>query len=99
MSTRKMARVSDPVTSHEAAKEHVDSGRNATQRAIVYEILQLLDGSTSDELASAMKVSRYIPARRLPELEDDGLVRRGDPRKSKITGRRGVTWWCAGEEG
>lgn len=91
--TRRMSRSTDPVTSHEAAEEHVTSGANATQRRIVLEILRLLDGSTSDELAEAMKISRYIPARRLPELERSNLVKRGEPRKSKVTGRRGVTWW------
>lgn len=91
--TKKLARSTDPVTSHEAAEEHVESGRNNSQRRIVLEILQIIDGSTSDELAQAMKISRYIPARRLPELERASLVKRGEPRKSSVTGRRGVTWW------
>ncbi len=93
MSARKLARATDPVTSHEAAEEHVESGRNATQRAIVLEILGVLDGSTSGGLAAAMGVSRYLTARRLPELEEAGSVRRGEPRPSQVTGRRGVTWW------
>ena len=91
----RLSRATDPVTSKEAAEEHVESGRNETQRGVVLDILALMDGSTSDELAEAMKISRYIPARRLPELERDGKVRRGEPRKSTVTGRRSLTGWVS----
>lgn len=92
-----MARATDPDTSHDAAREHVASGRNTAQRAAVLAAVRASPGLTSDELAAWMGISRFIPARRLPELERAGLLRRGPARLSRVGGRRGITWFAGGE--
>lgn len=96
---RELARRSDPGTSHEAAAEHVASGNNAAQRLAVLQWVRFAPGRTSDELAHLMGVSRHVTGRRLPDLERQGLVRRGEPRVSKVGGRRGLTWWPVDAEG
>jgi hypothetical protein len=45
-----------------------------------------------------MRESRYMPARRLPELESEGHVFRGQPRICKAHGGAAVTWWIRTDE-
>jgi hypothetical protein len=93
---RTRARSSDPDTSVEAAHELVSSGRLNSQCRAVLDALRRLDGSTSAELGQTIDLgenSRHVAGRRLPDLERRGLVRRGDPRKCRATGRRALTWW------
>jgi predicted ArsR family transcriptional regulator len=89
---RRMARASDPESSHAAAAEHLASGANAAQRAACLAVMRTDSGLTSDEIAEAAGLERHAAARRLPELERDGLVRRGPIRLSMVGGRSGVTW-------
>jgi hypothetical protein len=93
ISPRAMARESDPDTSHEAAQHVTASGAAAHQRQRVLALVRAQPGLTSDELAVAAGMLRQVPARRLPELERLGLVRRGQVRPSRVTGRNGLTWW------
>jgi hypothetical protein len=88
---RRMARATDPATSHAAAAQHVASGANAAQRAAC---LAVMGGAwmTSDEIAEAAGIERHAAARRLPELARDGLVERGPAKLSTVGGRKGVTW-------
>jgi hypothetical protein len=37
------------------------------------------------------------PARRLPELERRGLVKKGEPRICRVKGSRCTTWWVLAE--
>lgn len=89
-STRGMHRRSDPVTSREAAKEAICSGRAATQRGVILEAVRSHPGCTSAELA---QLTRHAVARRLPELAQQGLVRRGESRICRANGTKAVTWW------
>lgn len=91
-SPQRMARRTDPETSHAAAAEHVASGANAAQRAACLRVMSPDVGMTSDEIAAAAGIERHASARRLPELERDGLVVRGPARLSQVGGRVGVTW-------
>lgn len=91
-----MARAADPDTSHSAARGVTESGTAATQRERVLTVVNTRPGLTSDEIAEELGVSRYLPARRLPELERQDLVLRGKARPSRVTGRPGITWWPAG---
>jgi hypothetical protein len=50
---------------------------------------------TSAELASTGGLDRYMVARRLPDLNRDGLVSRGQARRCAITGRWAITWGAA----
>jgi len=40
-----------------------------------------------------MDVDRVMPARRLPDLEKLGFVKKGDIRHCAATGSQCVTWW------
>ncbi len=96
------SRNTDPDSSHEAADDIRKTGVCAAQCEAVYQAVVKWPGRTSAELAQLMGVSRYLPARRLPELELDGRVRRGAVRACTVSktatgkGRAAVTWW-AGE--
>jgi hypothetical protein len=84
------SRSSDPRTSHEAADAIKASGRLASHQGIVLAAVRAFPGLTSAELALRCRLDRHEVARRLPELETAGKVRRGEPRL--FNGRRGVTW-------
>lgn len=79
------SRHSDPVTSHEAAEAVAAEGTLAGQCEAVYQALKRRPGATSAELAEDMRVSRFLPARRLPDLEHQGRARRGAKRKCSIS--------------
>lgn len=91
--TRAIARHKDPGSSHAAAREHITSGRHASQMAAVLDALRAAPGSTSSEIADALRCDRYTPSRRLPDLLRAGLVSRGDSRQCRVSGRMCVTWW------
>jgi len=91
--SRVLARRTDPVTSYEAARKMVDFGRLGTQRRAVLDALRQCNGVTSAELAETMGVSRYLTARRLPDLAKGGRVARGPTRVCRVAGTRAVTWW------
>lgn len=94
MSTLRMARATDPQTSHAAAQRVLESGRWRSQRDAFTLLVRSLPGLTSAELARASgRWDRYVAARRLPELEADGVIRRGDARKCTAHGTDAVTWW------
>lgn len=89
-----MARTTDDATSHAAAEEVTASGIAADQRRRVLAAVVAQPGLTSDEIAQAAGMQRHQPARRLSELERLGLVRRGEARPSRVTGRAGLTWYA-----
>jgi hypothetical protein len=89
------ARRTDPVTSHLAAAEAERNGTIGHQQEIVAALVRKHFGNTSAELAwsdDAKGLDRYAIARRLPELERLGLVRKGEPRICSESGRLAVTW-------
>jgi len=88
-----MARASDPQTSHEAADRALASGAVYGQRAAVLGAVKRRPGATAGELARDLgHATNHVTCRRLPELRARGLVRRGDPRKCRVTGFRCATW-------
>lgn len=88
-----LARSSDALSSHIAAREVTLRGRRDSQKR---EILAALgshsDTVTSMELARAAGMDRYIVARRLPDLDRDGLVKRCPMRDCAETRRPAITW-------
>lgn len=96
------ARARDPSTSHDAGEAHRDSGARANEQRIVAAALRRYGGSgiTSDELAVAAGLDRYMVARRLPELRDarpasawvHGYPELPEKRVSGISGRRAMVW-------
>jgi len=87
----------DPQTSHEAARKLMESGKLTGQRKAVLEALQKCDGLTHAELGALMGVHWLTPARRLPELERMGLVRKGEPRVCHVKQSKCCTWWLTEE--
>jgi len=96
---RPMTHRSDPPTSREAADKLVKSGRLHTQRQAVLEALRQCDGATHAELGAFMGLHWLTPARRLPELERAGLVRKGEARTCAVKGSRCTTWWIVEDAG
>lgn len=90
---RTLARSSDPTTSNEAAAEVVADGTVGRQSLAVLEALRKSGARTSAELAAEWSgFDRYVAARRLPELESQGMVRRIGTRACAITKRIATVW-------
>lgn len=90
------ARNTDPDTSHDAAAHVTASGARARQQAIAVKAVEQYPGLTSLEIAGRARMCRYMLARRLPECEEGGAVRRGQERRCSVSNRMAVTWWPAG---
>lgn len=86
------ARNTDPSSSHEAADRQRKGSAN-TDAMVVLACIKAMPGSTSAELAMFYGLDRHMVARRLPDLEERQLVRRGEIRKCKAHGTNAVTWW------
>ena len=89
------ARNSDPITSHLAADAITASGMRFSQQKQVADAVHRHPGHTSQELAELTGLDRYMLARRLPECETGGTVRRGEPKHCTVTNRLTLTWWQA----
>lgn len=87
-----LARKTDPATSHEAAREHKESGRAAKSAAAVLAAVNRFPGSTAVELASKAGLDRYEVSRRLADLYRHMIVRHGKVRECTINGRKMMTW-------
>lgn len=108
MDSHKLARTTDPESSHMAAREHVESGRNESQKDIVLMWLSRMHislipelrkrGVTSMELAWFSELDRYMVARRLADLKAEGKViqsPREEMRRCLVSCRLAVTWRLA----
>jgi DNA-binding MarR family transcriptional regulator len=87
-----MARRTDPPTSHAAARHMIESGKLTEQQKKTLDLVNKYPNHTSDELATKGSLDRYQLGRRLPELEREGLITRGNERRSTVGGRMGATW-------
>jgi CRP-like cAMP-binding protein len=87
------ARATDPDTSHIAAAEHTASGKRGTIFAIVVVLVRARPGHTSAELARYTDLTRHEVARRLPEGETAGAIRKGEKRRCAVNGTLAMTWW------
>jgi hypothetical protein len=88
-----VAAKADPRSSHFAAAEVTASGRCDSQKREILAVLQAQsEPCTSTELARATGMDRYIVARRLPDLERDGVVQRSPMRECNVTARPAITW-------
>lgn len=91
---RPRARRTDPVSSHLAAEENAASGTRARHYDAILKALAGENGMTSDEIARKAGMDRVAVARRMAEMERNGQVRRGEIRKSRLTGRPGLCWYA-----
>jgi hypothetical protein len=87
------ARKTDPISSHLAADELERSGRLNVQQALALAAVRKCPGRSSRELGRLSPLDRYQLARRLPELETLGLVKRGMVRECGVSRRLALTWW------
>lgn len=87
------ARRTDPVTSHLAAEQHTRSGARGHQQAQAIAAVRQWPGHTSFELAMLSGIDRYTLARRLPECETAGAVKRGAITECTVTRKKALTWW------
>lgn len=92
----KIARDRDPVTSKLAAEQITASGERARQQNQCLGAVKQWPGRTSAELARCMGTDRFMPARRLSELREQGLIENGLPVRCTVTGKQSLTWWIAG---
>ena len=90
--TTPAARNTDPVSSHLAAEEVTVKGTRGRQQRVVLWAVAANPGRTSRELASICDLDRYQVARRLPELENAGLLEKGPMRRCSAGRREAVTW-------
>src|SRR5262245_36086994 len=89
--TRRLSRRGGPATSAEAAAQI--AGRLPDVQAWVLGLVRRTPGRTAQELGREHRVGdiRQIN-RRLPELEEMGLVLRGPARRCAVTGRQAHAW-------
>lgn len=90
---RPRARRKDPATSHAASDYIAATGSASAQCGFALAAVRAFPGRTSQELARKVDGDRYVLARRLPELRDDGLVRNDGEKRCDVTGRSALTWW------
>lgn len=87
------ARRTDPRASHEADEHMNTSGKKALQQRIAVAAVEKHPGKTSLEIATATGQCRFMLARRLPEAEADGHVRRGQERTCTVSKRLACVWY------
>ena len=100
-----MSHRADPSSSKVAAREHVESGRNAKHKQLVWELLMIAEreqreAATAGEIhAIAQRADWYGPRfdvvtvrRRLFDLAHDGKIERHAVRKCHTTKRPQLTW-------
>ena len=88
-------RTTNPVTSDLAGQRMDAKEQRRKQALIVAKLVRMKPGMTSNELAELAKTPskvRHRIARRLPDAEKLGLVRRAPARPDHYTGRLGLTW-------
>ena len=81
---------SDPVTSKKAASR-VKYFANAHHGVIFYVLLKH-GGLTSEEISFKCDLDRHQVARRLPEMEQIGTVKKTGHTRRSTKGRQGVVW-------
>jgi hypothetical protein len=69
------------------------SGKQAYQQKLAAAAVGKWPGRTSLELSKVSGQCRWMLARRLPEIEEQGIVYRGPTRRCEGSGRRAATWF------
>lgn len=90
---RTLARASDPLTSHEAARE---TPTRAKHREIVWSAVQRYPGLTYRELAEHCELDPVEVMRRLADLHSVDWVYHGERRRCSVGGKSCLVWWPKG---
>ena len=95
-----IARSTDPETSKTAAAAQTESGKRASDAAILLELVKRYPGHTAAEYSYLLKgrgVDWYhaarMPTKRLSDLLNRGSVRAGKPRLCRVTDRSARTYY------
>ena len=88
----RLARTTDPDTSHKAAQNA--SRRGPSQRKRIWEALKRLGDATDYELSIEVGILRSSAAKRRQELQDLGHVQPTEHRRRTDTGSLAVVWRC-----
>lgn len=86
------ARVSDDLTSHEAAARVNRSGKAQRHAALVLDEVRRRPGQTAAEIGAAVGLEHVEAQRRLSDLLNAREVAKGDPRACGVKGSRMVVW-------
>lgn len=87
------ARAKDPETSHIAAEKITESGKRVAACNIILAVLQEKDGLTSKEISARCDLDRHQCGRRMVDLEQSNLIRRGEKRFCTVDGGQALEWW------
>lgn len=91
-----IARRSDPVTSHEAAKDITASGQRSAMIGLALDVLKRFPGRTAKELEREAGGEDGSIRKRLNDLRHDGrAVAVIVPPKCSITGRSAQRWYLS----
>lgn len=88
-----ISRSSDPETSHCAADEITGDGSRSRMMRLALEVVRANPGCTANELDQLCNCKDGAIRKRLTDLEKLGLVKTGEVRKSKVTGKMNQTWY------
>ena len=86
-------RNSHPDTSRIAEKNITVSGRRAAHCKIIHQTLRRHNGSTSAELSLYCELNKEQIHKRMSDLVEHNLIRRGSPRNCAVKRRNCSTWW------
>lgn len=86
------SRATDPATSRAAERAITQSGARQTQADLVLNLVREYPHRTSAELAHLCDLDRWQVARRLPDLEANGLVVKGKARRCAVSQKASVVW-------
>lgn len=93
-----VSRRTDPSSSYRAEEEINRDGTRAKQQIEVLELIKRFPGYTTLELSRHSLLDRYQIARRAPELEGVGLVKRvKNARLCLISRKLACTWYPVGD--
>lgn len=93
MSDKRLVRNNSPETSREALAQHEQSGNRETHLRIVLECVRENPGLTATQLCELLPLGEYQVRRRLTDLRNQELIRRGDEVRCPIRGTLMVTWF------
>ncbi len=88
-----IARADDPATSQDAAADITEDGTRQRMMQVALAAVRQYPGRTSNELEALTGLGDGKIRKRLTDLEDAGLVRKGVVRVSTVSGKPNTTWW------
>lgn len=91
------ARRTDPVTSHEAAREVLTTGTAARHEELILAAVRATGGLTSGQLQQQTTLTSEQITRRYGGLNIRGFVEYGKPTRCPVKNRLMLTWWEFGK--